>query len=158
ETAGGAGRHEDAVFGAGTNPASAKKRDAISGFTEADGSAHHSLFEMPEEEVPTIKASFSELEAEIDESQGPSEGTVDFDIPEGGAPSAQASPAEAPAAKGSAPADENPIDFNFDEEDFALPGEAPAAAPGTTSSPEARIASLLDESRRALKAGRYSEA
>ena len=154
-SAGGESHHENAHFDSSANVASEKKRDAISGFTEAEGSAHHSLFEMPEEDVPTIKASFSELEAEIDETYGPSEGVVDFDVP-AGAPSATSSTA-APAAKGPTPAADDPIDFSFGEEDFALPGDVPAT-PASTASPEARIAGLLDESRRALKAGRYSEA
>ena len=160
--------HEDAVFDATAALASeAKPKDAVSGFRPAVESASQSLFEMPDEDVPTIKTSFSDLEAEIDESQGPSEGEVDFDIPDGEAApvfTGAASPGSAPAAAQPTTEDEGPIDFNFDEEDFALLDGSTAAAPGagesggSSQTPEARIAALLEESRSALRAGRYPEA
>jgi tetratricopeptide (TPR) repeat protein len=150
---------EDAAFNSGVDEArGTKKKDAISGFTEAEGSAHHSLFEMPDEDVPVIKTNFSELEAEIDETSLPPEGEVDFRDPDGGGATASASAAAAPTAKPPTPVDDDPIDFSFDEEDFALTDSSPASgaqAGGSSLSPEARIAALLDESRRALNAGRY---
>ena len=164
----GADPHEDAVFDAGAARASeTKPKDAVSGFRPAVESASQSLFEMPDEDVPTIKTSFSDLEAEIDETQGPSEGEVDFDVPEGeGAPAFTESGSAGSAPIHPTPADEDPIDFNFDEEDFALLDSTTsdrarigrAGRRDLSQSPEARIAALLEESRGALRAGRYPEA
>lgn len=159
-------QHEDAVFESGKDRGgSAKEKDAVSGFKEAEGSGHHSLFEMPDEDVPTINANFSELEAEIDETQGvPSEGEVDFEIPDGEGAAAFSDPgpaarASAPAVKPAQPASDAVADFSFDEEDFALDaGAAPVGPSVGSQTPEMRIVALLDESRRALKIGRYSDA
>src|SRR5205823_1839347 len=133
---------------------------SVSGFKEAAGSAHHSLFEMADEDVPTIKTGFSDLEAEIDESQGPADGQVDFDAFDDLDQVVQPVNASgSPAVSKPAVPEDGSADFSFDEEDFALhEGAAPALSPGQAASPEARIAALLEESRRALRNGRYSEA